>query len=43
MKENNHFKDLRTDEQIILKLILKRTDGRACFVTEKSEEFLYTC
>lgn len=40
MKENNHFKDLRTDGQIILKFVLKIRDGRAWFMTEKSDEFL---
>ena len=42
MKENNNFKNPRTDGQIILKLILKRRDGRAWFMTEKSDEFIWT-
>jgi hypothetical protein len=40
LKENNHLKDIRTDGQIILKLILKRRDGRAWFMTGKNDEFL---
>jgi hypothetical protein len=43
LKENNHFKDLRTDGQIILKLIIKRRDVRAWFMTEKIDEFIWTC
>ena len=42
MKENKNFKDLRTDGQIILKLILKIRDDRVWFMTEKSDEFIWT-
>jgi len=33
LKEKDHFKDLRTDGQIVLKFILKRKNGRAWFMT----------
>jgi len=42
LKENKNFKDLRTDGQIILKLILKIRDDRVWFMTEKSDEFIWT-
>jgi len=43
LEGKQQLQKLRTDGHIVLKLILKRRNGRVWLVTEKICVFLYTC